>query len=409
MQHKAVHHSILISGASIAGLTLAHWLRRYGFEVTVVERASAPRPGGQAAVLRGVAKEVAARMDVLPRIEQSRVHERGLAYVDASGLRKASVPAALSMAAAVEIEILRGDLTGILHEAAGEGVEYLFDDSITELRETEEGLSVTFDRNESRVFHLIVGADGLHSNVRRLAFGPETDFVHHLGACLASFTVPADGLELDDWFLVHNARGGRLVALRREGSNSATAMFAFKAAGLVHDHHDLARQQQVLAEKFAGMGWHTSRLLGSMSQALDFFFDTVSQTRMHRWARGRVALVGDAGYCGSSLSGNSTAMAMVGAYILAGELARAGDDYSTAFDRCHDRMRPYVTACQKLPSGGIDGFLPNGRAAITMRNLSVQVRTSALFRRSTAQSLQQADAITLPSYQAFETTDASSH
>ncbi|UGT38548.1 FAD-dependent monooxygenase [Nocardia yamanashiensis] len=391
---------ILISGGSIAGLTLAYWLRRYGFDVTVVERAPAPRPGGQAVDLRGVAKQVAERMGVLPAIERARVRERGLAYVDASGKRSAAMPAELfdGEGAVAEIEILRGDLTDILYAAARSGVEYLFGDTVTALRETRDGIAVSFQHNPSRVFDLVIGADGLHSNVRRLAFGPESEFVHHLGAYLAYFTVPVDGLELDDWFLMHNAPGGLLAAIRPESPSAAKAMFGFKAAELVYDRHDIAGQQRILSERFAETGWHTPRLLAAMHQAPDFFFDTISQTRMDRWSHGRVALVGDAGYCGSPLSGNGTAMAMVGAYVLAGELAHARNDHATAFTRYQEVLRPYVTECQQLPPGGVNGFLPAGRAAITVRNLSVRLMTSKPFRGLMAKSLQKADAITLPNY-----------
>ncbi|MEV6774010.1 FAD-dependent monooxygenase [Nocardia sp. NPDC051030] len=408
MHHNTIHHSILISGASIAGLTLAHWLGRYGFEVTVVERAPAPRPGGQAVDLRGVAKEVAERMGVLPAIERARVHERGLAYVDAAGKWKASMAAELwdGEGAVAEIEILRGDLTDILHASARNGVEYLFDDSITELRETSDGVVVDFQRTASRVFDLVVGADGLHSNVRKLAFGPESEFVHHLGAYLAYFTVPVEGLQLEDWFLMHNAPGGLLAAIRPEGPNSAKAMFGFTATDLVYDRHDQAGQQRILRERFAEMGWHTPRLLSSMDQAPDFFFDSISQARIDQWSRGRVVLIGDAGYCGSPLSGNGTAMAMVGAYVLAGELARSRDDYSTAYARYQEVLRPYVTECQKLPPGGVNGFLPAGRAAIAIRNLSVRAMTSAPLRALMAKTLQKADTISLTDYREFESVAA---
>ncbi|MFI6481604.1 FAD-dependent monooxygenase [Nonomuraea sp. NPDC050663] len=391
---------ILISGGSIAGLALAHWLPRHGFSVTVVERAPAPRPGGQAVDLRGAAREVAERMGIMARIRAAAIDERGLAYVDANGRRRAAMPADLfgGEGAVAEIEILRGDLTDILYGAAQQGVEYLFDDSITSIAESDGGVDVSFERAAPRRFDLVVGADGLHSNVRRLTFGSEQQFVHHLGAYTAYFTIPADDLTLGHWFLLHSAPGGRLAGIRPEKGRSAKAMFSFTATDLVYNRHDAAGQQQILRERFSDVGWHTPYLLSVMAQAPDFFFDTISQVRMDSWSRGRVVLLGDAGYCGSPLSGNGTAMALVGAYVLAGELAAAGGEHGTAFARYEEAMRPYVTECQKLPPGGVGGFLPGSRMAIRMRNLSVKVMTSRPLRGLMAKAAQKADSITLKPY-----------
>ncbi|WP_433237089.1 FAD-dependent monooxygenase [Streptosporangium sp. CA-135522] len=390
--------NVLISGGSIAGLTLAHWLSRYGLRPTLVERAPAPRPGGQAVDLRGAAKEVVERMGIMDHIRKASIHERGLAYVAADGRWKASMPAELfgGEGAVAEIEILRGDLTDILYESAWQGVDYLFDDSITSLTEVDNGVMATFERAPARVFDVVVGADGVHSNVRKLVFGPESSFVKHLGAYSAYFTIPADGLELDHWFLLHSAPGGRLAAIRPEGRHTAKAMFAFAAGELDYDRRDVAQQQQILRDRFADVGWETARLLKAMPDAEDFFFDTICQVHMDHWSKGRVVLLGDAGYCGSPLSGNGTAMAMVGAYVLAGELASA--DHPTAFAAYEDQLRPYVAEAQKLAPGGVKAFVPQSRSAIWLGTQLTRLMTSRPFRPLMAKAMTRAGGITLKDY-----------
>src|SRR6266545_3184756 len=206
---------ILISGASIAGPTLANWLRRYGFDVTVVERAPTLRPGGQAVDLRGAARSVVERMGLMPDVRRACVDERGMAYVDAKGRWRATLPVEAFGGEGIvaEIEILRGDLSRVLYDATRDDVEYRFDDSIASLVQDEDGVQVAFERGPARTFDLVIGADGTHSRVRALAFGEESRFLHPLGAYTAFFTVPRQGGE-EGWFLFYSAPGGRAAAIR---------------------------------------------------------------------------------------------------------------------------------------------------------------------------------------------------
>ncbi|WP_433331909.1 FAD-dependent monooxygenase [Spirillospora sp. CA-294931] len=344
---------ILISGASIGGPALAYWLVRYGFEVTVVELAPGLRGGGQAIDVRGPALDVADRMGVLPALRANATGMRGMTMVDLDGNEVFSSTERTITGGDLDspdVEILRDDLARVIIEAAGDGVEYLFGDSIAALDQDARGVRVTFASGGTGEFDLVVGADGLHSNTRRLAFGPEADFLKNLGTYLAVFTTP-NFLELDRWQVFCQVPGGRwgggVMSVR--GNTEARAYLGFQSdAPVVFDHRDLDEQKRVLARAYEGVGWEFPRLLELMHDAPDFHFDAMAQIHMDTWSNGRVALLGDAGYCGSPLSGQGTSMAMVGAYVLAGELKAAAGDHVAAFAAYERELRDYVAANQQL-------------------------------------------------------------
>jgi 2-polyprenyl-6-methoxyphenol hydroxylase-like FAD-dependent oxidoreductase len=402
--HKEVQmkdtKAILISGASIAGPALAHWLHRYGFAPTVVERAPAPRPGGQAIDLRGAAREVADRMGILDDVRQAHVGTRGMAYVDEDNRRLAGMRADLlgdSGGAIAELEILRGDLVRILYQATRDQVEYLFDDAIAELAQGEDGVKVGFQSGQTRSFDLVIGADGLHSGVRGLAFGEESAFVRHLGAYVSSFSAPSH-LDLDGWELLYNVPG-KTAGLYPVRGADARALFFFASPPLAYDRHDLDQQRQLLADAFVGAGWEVPRLLDAMWRAPDFYFDAVSQVHLDRWSRGRVALVGDAAYGPSPMAGVGTSLALVGAYVLAGELAAAAGDHHAAFAAYEGELREYVRKGQGLAKGNAVGLLPRSPNQIRMRNLFIRMLPYMPWRGLVAGGVQKAaNAITLKDY-----------
>ncbi|NJP89716.1 FAD-dependent oxidoreductase [Nonomuraea sp. FMUSA5-5] len=359
------NRDVLISGASVAGPALAYWLRRHGFNPTVVECAPALRDGGYAVDFRGRAHlTVLRRMGILQAVEEARTGMGSMWYVNDAGKPQAKLPADLFSG---DVEILRGDLARILYDATRQGTEYVFGDSITSLTEDADGVSVTFERSAPRRFDLVIGADGLHSNTRRLAFGPEERFVRHLGVYCAIFTT-ANHLGLDH--VGHAYRtGSRLVAMYSARHNAeAKAVFYFGSPLLGLDRRDVARQQDVLAEHFTGNGWQSDHLLREMRRAPDFYFDSVGQVRLDRWTRGRVALLGDAAYCPSSLSGMGTGLALVGAYVLAGELAAAGGDHRVAFARYEEELRAYAEGCLKMGDGVARLMIPSSRLAASLLN-----------------------------------------
>ncbi|CAM5346009.1 MULTISPECIES: FAD-dependent monooxygenase [Streptomyces] len=391
---------ILICGAGIAGPALAYWLREGGFAVTLVERAPEPRPGGQTVDLRGAGRTVIERMGLMGRARAMSVDQRGFALVDAAGRITARMPADSFGGEGIvsEIEILRGDLARLLYEATSPGTEYLFDDTVTGIEQEANAVTVTFEKAAARRFGLVVGADGPHSVIRALAFGPERESVHPLGLYTTWFTA-VDDLDLDGWYRMHNAPGG-LVASARPGRipGEIKAGLSFRSPPLSYDRRDTAAQRELVAERFAGVGWEAPRLLRAMRGATDFFFDSMGQVRLDRWSRGRVALLGDAGYCATPLTGLGTSLALVGAYVLAGELAAAGGDHRTAFGRYDEVMRPYVRRAQRLPPGGTSGYAPSTRLGIRLRDLSMRQMQRRPMRDLLAAQFSKAEDVALPAY-----------
>ena len=395
------NNNILISGASIAGPALAYWLRKRGFNPTVVERAPAPRPGGQTVDLRGAGRTVIQRMGLMDRVRERVLDQRGLAWVNSKGRVNGRMPTDLFGGEGIvsEIEILRGDLGQVLYEASRPGTEYLFDDTITGLEQDRDGVTVTFEKAAPRRFALVIGADGLHSVVRGLAFGPESSCVRPIGCYTAWFTAPSD-IELDGWYLMHRAPGG-LVASARPGRQPGEikAGLAFRSGPIEYDRRDIAGQKDLLARRFAGVGWEAPRLLTAMRDASDFFFDSMGQVHLDHWSAGRAALVGDAGYCPTPLTGLGTSLALVGGYVLAGELAAAGGDHRIAFPRYEQVIRDYVTESQKLPPGGAQGYAPGSQLMISLSNASMRMMNHWPMRPLLARQFAKAGGIDLPDYE----------
>ncbi|MFE3653175.1 FAD-dependent oxidoreductase [Streptomyces sp. NPDC059152] len=353
--HHSRATSVLISGAGIAGTALAYWLQRYGFRVTVVERAPEPRAGGQAVDVRGSALQVIERMGLLAAVQAQRTGLRGMSHVDADGRELSRTDERTVSGGFIDssdVEILRDDLCALLARAAGPGVEYLFGDSMNSLVQREDGVQVRFRSGAERCFDLVVGADGLHSATRRLVFGPEADYLHSIGTYIAAWTAP-NHLGLDRWEVFHrpHADGVWGCMAMTERNNAELRVFI----GFTSDEptelllpRDTAAQKRLVAERCAGLGWEVPRFLKAMWESDAFHYDVVAQIRMDRWSRGRVALLGDAGYCCSPLTGQGSSVALTAAYVLAGELHAAGGDHRAALTAYEERLRGHVSANQAL-------------------------------------------------------------
>ncbi len=370
------HTTILISGASIAGPALAYWLRRHGFEPTVVERAPAIRGGGQAIDVRGAALAVVERMGLLAAIRGASTRMRGMSVVDGEGrelMRDTTATLTGGKLDGPDVELMRDDLARLLYDATRDDVEYVFDDSITALTQDERAVQVRFARGEPRSFDLVVGADGLHSATRRLVFGEESRFIRHLGAYLAIFSVE-NYLGLDHWQVFHHASDAMVGIYSARDNREARAMLGFGAPPLEFDPRDLARPRAIVAEHLAGVGWEAPRLLAAMATAPDFYFDSMSQIVLERWSHGRVALVGDAAGCSSPMSGQGSSVALVGAYVLAGELAAAGGDHEVGFAAYEAVMRGYVERNQQLALLAMEQRRPPAAEALQAAAHAVTLR-----------------------------------
>ncbi|WP_063755353.1 mycothiol conjugate amidase Mca [Streptomyces sp. NRRL S-337] len=342
---------VLISGGGVAGSSVAYWLRQHGYAPTVVERASALRRGGQAVDFRGPALTVLERMGVLDQVRKRDTGMGDCTVVDAAGEPYAVIPA---VGYAGELEVLIDELIEILHDrTAGTGVEYRFGDSITALVPDDDGVDVTFEHAPPERFDLVIGADGAHSAVRSLAFGPETDFAQYLG-CYYAYWETDNHLGLD--------REGMATG---DGRTAALSVFAVKdnqrtRVGLLFTsedqldvyRHDRQAQTAILKARSAHLGWQTPILLKQLDAAADLYFDAMTQIRMDTWSTGRIALVGDAAYCAAPTSGRGTSQALIGAHTLAAELAAAGGDHTVAFAAYEETMRPYVEHNQAI---GVQG------------------------------------------------------
>jgi 2-polyprenyl-6-methoxyphenol hydroxylase-like FAD-dependent oxidoreductase len=361
-------HTVLISGAGVAGPTLAYWLSRYGFRPTVVERSAGQRSSGNPVDVRGEAMDVADRMGVLPRLRAAATSVSGLAFVDASGRRVGRI--AVGKADGTELELARADLAAVMHDAARERAEFVFGDSIAALHQDAAGVDVTSAAGGPRRFDLVVGADGLHSGVRRLVFGPASGYVRHLGMYVA--TVPLGYPAGDPSTVLMYNLPGRSVSVHPVNGN-AMAAFIFRSpaiAGL--DNRDTAACKQVVLDAYRSGGWELPRLLDRVSAADDLYFDSVSRVRLPSWSQGRVALLGDAASC-MSLFGNGSSLAITGAATLARALAATPDDCAAAFRayEAEHRVRVRPTQRGRLVAGAL--LVPATRAGITARDLAVRV------------------------------------
>ena len=374
--------NILISGAGIAGTTLAFWPKKFGFNPTIIENSPALREGGHAIDFMGAGFDVAEKMKIIPALKAVDINFSKLVFVDSNDKERGSMnyQKIKNFLNGRAFTLFRSDLAKVIYQNIDKDVEIIFGDTITKIDQNEQEISVSFKNGTTRNFDLLVGADGLHSNVRKLVFGNESQFEKYYGYYTSSFTI--DNFSIgNNAFSMYNVPYKQVAVFSKSG-NSTTTFFIFASPEkLSYQHYDIERQKQILKSEFENCGWKCPELLSKIDSTTDFYFDYVSQIKMDNWYKGRVALVGDAGYCPSLLSGKGSTLAMVGAYILAGELKQANGNYKTAFERYEILFKPFMVKKQKSAQSFAKSFVPKSNFGIWLRNKLFKLMSSSIFSK----------------------------
>ena len=404
--------TVLVSGASIAGPALAHWLARAGVDVTVVERAPGLREGGHNIDVRGAGREVLRRMGLEQEVLAHTTGEAGTRFIDDRGRTLGSFPASTSQTGGptAEVEVLRGRLSRILVdscEGRPGGVTWRFDDQISEVDDDGAGVTVTFASGDEGRYDVVVLAEGLRSRTRQQVFSSDgstrSAHVRELGAYCAYLTLPREPGDDDYWNWQLLGRG-RSAHLRPDGEGGTNGLLTFLSDVPGLDELEPDAAALVVQRLYAGTGPTGERLAAAMSEQ-PYYFEALGQAKLPRWSQGRVVLAGDAAHCASPVSGMSTTLAIVGAYVLAGELTAPGASLTSALEGYERRLRPLVDAAQQLPPGTPRLGNPRHTAEIRVLGALVGLASSrAVQRLELGERLisPPADAVDLPRYEHLE-------
>jgi 2-polyprenyl-6-methoxyphenol hydroxylase-like FAD-dependent oxidoreductase len=389
--------NVLISGAGIAGPTLAFWLRKYGFAPTLVESARALRTGGYVIDFWGLGYDIAEKMGLLPDIARIGYHMQELRIVDDGGRRLSGfgVQVFRGLTGGRYVTLGRSDLSKLIYDRISGSCDIIFGDSISGLREADGEVHVEFEHGSERRFDLVIGADGLHSRVRELVFGPEDRYEKDLGYRVAAFETAGYRPRDEFAYIIHGAPGRQVGRFTLH--NDRTLFLFIFAGGAEPEPHGVAAQKAILRKAFEGDGWELPRILAALDTCNDLYFDRVSQIRMDAWSHGRVALIGDAGFCVSLLAGQGSALAMTAAYVLAGELATSQGRPREAFRRYEERLRPFIHAKQQAAERFAGAFVPRTRLGVFFRNQVIKTfRVPAIARIAIGRDIR--DQLELPHY-----------
>lgn len=366
---------IAIHGVGIAGPTLAYWLRESGHEVLLIEESPRLRTGGYVIDFWGIGYDIAERMGLISRIRELGYQVREVRFVNRHGRKCGGFGVEVFRRLSNDrfTSLRRSDLAATIYRALDEKIETIFGDSIARIEDTGHCVRLGFDHAAAREVDLVIGADGLHSRVRRLVFGREAEFEVSLGYHVAAFEL--DGYQSrDELVFITHGIPGRQVSRMSMRDDKTLFLFVFHDDYLPGGKPGSEQEcKAALAHVFAGAGWECPRILAAMESARGIYFDRVSQIRMDCWTRGRTALIGDAAACVSLLAGEGTGLAMAEAYALAGELSACRGDHTAAFTRYEERMMPFLRRKQDSAARFASSFAPRSALGLTFRNLVTRV------------------------------------
>lgn len=381
-------NKILVVGAGVAGTAATYWLKKFGFEPYLIEKSATMRIGGQPLDIRGVAIEIVKKMGIYEKICQLRTQVAHGRYVDDLGnIIHEEMGETAGFRQGEDVEILRGDLLEIMNST---NTCCHYGQEIKNIQLENDCVKIDFKNGQQKHFDLVIGADGIHSQVRSLVFGKNDPQLINLGVYLSIFEIP-NYLNLSHAEMWCEKNQSMVTLISDKNPNTAHAAFMFRSNKSLKNPRDEKEQRQFIRDYFKDFGWEVPNILNLLTDKNDFYFDMCSQVKMARWHKGRVALLGDAGFCASPLSGQGNNLALVGAYILAGELKKAQGDHVLAFNRYEEILRPFVKANQDFGAWVSESFLCEGEVSKEV----AEIRSQHIMQRMKTVS----SAIDLPDYE----------
>jgi len=358
---------VLISGASIAGLSTAYRMNKSGYKVTVVEIADAPRMGGTAVDLRGTAVDILKRIGVFEQLKSNALNLEMIEFKNADDVTENSIRPKKDGPSGDEIEIERTTLINILFNEIKNDVEFIFNDSIIALTETANDIKATFKNGSGRSFDLVIGCDGTHSNVRKICFGEETGYSHFLKAYF-SISIVNKSLIPPNTMQFYNVPGKAFILNAYKDKTDIVFCFLSEKE-IPYDYRDMEQQKKIILDQLVGQGWRTAELLEEVAASENFYFDKFCQIKMPSWTKGRVALIGDAAYCASPAAGMGGSLAVEGAAALTDALEKHNGNFGVAFLEYNKTLRPFIEAVQaEAEFNAREHFIPATEEAIRRRN-----------------------------------------